>query len=384
MQLNIEFDSVGYIRAYDYEGHLICAASPNKYIDTKNVLRSKPRKDSCKAFFEKHKVTPTYVRKRINAFMKERVFDAAPNCNKLLFSGSKLGLHGRYEYFEHEDIAEQCKKDGIENVIPFVVRFGKTPQELKQQFGSATWKKICKNSYSKNRFLALVSMRKPVNIEDYIEVPYTLTKFYTVYSHKNLWKHIKSSGVPMKYFNTSWHASLSNHENSRKAKAIVDTFMDTYRMSTRLNQAFNPEWSVRRMQEEHNRLALLQRDFLRKQDPDSTRYDSLQKLPEVKYNDVTAVPLLTKSEIIAEGEIMRHCVGGYSRSCANGRYVVYSLQRGTERSTLGVSRFATEKGVTYALSQHYGKSNSGVDDADFLITAKAVIKQLNEANKQKQ
>ena len=128
----VDFNSKGMIEAYNAEGKIICRVAPQKYINTQYILGSKPRKELCKQFFNDHGVTPTYVRKRINAFMKERVFDAAPNCNKLLFKGAKSGVGTKWDRFEYEEIAEQCKKDGIENVIPVVVKFGMTPQELKK------------------------------------------------------------------------------------------------------------------------------------------------------------------------------------------------------------------------------------------------------------
>ena len=392
----VDFNSKGMIEAYNAEGKIICRIAPQKYIDTKYVLGSKPRKEVCKQFFSNHGVTPTYVRKRINAFMKERVFDAAPNCNKLMFKGAKSGVGTVWDRFEYEEIAAQCKQDGIENVIPAVVKFGMTPQELKKELGKLTWKKICKNSYTKNRIIFHSTKNlKNVCFEDFVEVPFTLAKSSYTYWHKDIWKYMKNSGLPMKAFVKGKMygypdiAISSNKEQQQEAKKIVDIYMDTFRMSQRLNQPFNPEWSVRRMHEEHERLMQMQRDMLRKQEAasNSVRFDEFQKLPVVEHNGVVATPLLTRAEVIAEGEMMRHCVGGYASLCAKGTYVVYSLHKDGQRTTLGISRHKTthEKAnhaFNYILNQHYGKCNEQVKDNDFIETAQKVIQELNKVNKE--
>ena len=394
----VDFNSKGMIEAYNAEGKTICRIAPHKYINTQRVLGSKPRKEVCKQFFNDHGVTPTYVRKRINAFMKERVFDAAPNCNKLLFKGAKRGVGTLWDRFEYEEIAAQCKKDGIENVIPVVVKFGMTPQELKKEFGKSTWKKICKNSYTKNRTIIHAIPPAASNITDFanfVEVPFTLTKSAYTYRHKDLWKHMRNSGLPMKAFVKGKMygypdiASSRNKEQQQEAKKIVDIYMDTFRMSQHLNQPFNPEWSARRMHEEHERLMQMQRDILRKQKAavNSVRFDEFQKLPVVEYNGVVADPLLTRAEVIAEGEMMRHCVGGYASLCAQGAYVVYSLHKDGQRTTLGISRHKTtyEKAnhaFNYILNQHYCRFNEQVKDEDFIETAKKVIQTLHKVNKE--
>ena len=392
----VDFNSKGMIEAYDAEGKTICRIAPQKYINTQSVLGSKPRKEVCKQFFNDHGVTPTYVRKRINAFMKQRVFDAAPNCNKLLFKGAKSGVGTTWDRFEYEEIAEQCKKDGIENVIPAVVKFGMTPQELKKELGKSMWKKICNNSYTKNRIIYHSTKNlKNACFEDFAEVPFTLAKSSYTYQHKDIWKYMKNSGLPMKAFVKGKMygypdiAISSNKEQQQEAKKIVDIYMDTFRMSQHLNQPFNPEWSVRRMHEEHERLMQMQRDILRKQEAtaNSVRFDEFQKLPVVEYNGVVATPLLTRAEVIAEGENMRHCVGGYARLCAQGTYVVYSLCKDGQCTTLGISRHKTthEKAnhaFNYILNQHYGRFNKQVNDSDFTETAKKVIQTLHKVNKE--
>ena len=85
--------------------------------------------------------------------------------------------------------------------------------------------------------------------------------------------------------------------------------------------------------------------------------------------------------------MMRHCVGGYARPCAQGTYVVYSLHKDGQRTTLGISRHKTtyEKAnhaFNYILNQHYGRFNEQVKDSDFIETAKKVIQELHKANKE--
>ena len=117
------------------------------------------------------------------------------------------------------------------------------------------------------------------------------------------------------------------------------------------------------------------------------RFDEFQKLPVVEHNGGVATPLLTRAEGIAEGENMRHCVGGYASLCAQGTYVVYSLHKDGQRTTLGISRHKTtyEKAnhaFNYILNKHYGKFNGQVKDSDVIETAKKVIQTLHKVNKE--
>ena len=62
-------------------------------------------------------------------------------------------------------------------------------------------------------------------------------------------------------------------------------------------------------------------------------------LHSVEGRDHVALAIETRAELIREGERMEHCVGGYAKRCAAGRYVVYTILDTDDApvATLGVS-----------------------------------------------
>ena len=79
-------------------------------------------------------------------------------------------------------------------------------------------------------------------------------------------------------------------------------------------------------------------------------------------------------EVREEGKKMHHCVGGYAASCARGEYLVFSLTKGEEEATLGIS----VRDGKYTFNQMYHKYNKVVEDKDFFSTSDTIIKTLNK------
>ena len=392
MKVFIDFSSGGTVIMWNENGDRIMEAYPHKYLTTKEVLCSKPNQYNSKKFYEDYGITPSNARKIWNGFLKDRVFDENKEINKLVFRGPTLNvaLHD-IKKFEYEELAQQCRKDGIANVIPAVVYYGKSPQELKKELGKSAWKKICKASYTKNKLIYhQISNSKEIAFENsfsiFSEVPYTLCHVKPIFQVPNIAKHIVASKIPMKNFLRTRTKGTWNYEDNKTAQKIMQTYIDTYRMSQRLNAAFNPEWSPRRMQEEHDRMTIEIRDLQRKElsERHKTRFDSFQELPVLEYKGIKATPMLTYLDVVDEGSLMQHCVGGYAENCLKGNYVVYSLQREDYRTTLGILRYEvkylTQSRPGYAFNQHYGRFNESVTDEDFKELASKIIKELNERN----
>lgn len=82
-------------------------------------------------------------------------------------------------------------------------------------------------------------------------------------------------------------------------------------------------------------------------------------LPEFSTKTAAARELTSTLELVEEGRIMNHCVGGYSSNCVTGRSRIFSitLANGKARSTLQAS---IQPSGTWKVNQHYGYNNQSV------------------------
>ena len=280
------------------------------------------------------------------------------------------------------DLLEQAGEDGIKNILPFIALEGKSPQELRKKYGKGLWKKLCSNSFSYNKLLCA---RIPVNlneikdnIEKYNSFDYSCLESRAVrlvaYEAKHWLKNVV--GVP-----------YTKHKEMRKESLL---FIDTKRMAKDLREDFNDRWSLRRMQEMHDRYAAIQRINLMRQrkEDDKNRLGHLMEIDlgnfytqlRWEHLGVKAKLLSTYDSILNEGVEMHHCVAGYAERCLNKQYVVFSLTCGDQRSTLGIMmrEVCKEGAYKFSFSQHFGKYNSEVTDERFVALADIIVKDLNK------
>jgi len=192
---------------------------------------------------------------------------------------------------------------------------------------------------------------------------------------------------------------LKNYSKDYNIQREASIYIDTQRMCIGAGETFNPNWSKRRMKEEHDRLSRMQQEIADRREAErNAEYAKLLKVDfrelhkglEVMEFDsgVVAVPLVNMQQVQEEGSKMHHCVGSYARMCAKGEYLVWHLTKGSVETTLGITAqhenyiFAVSKDK-YNLQQHYGFCNAAVEDADLKAAAKSVVKMLNEKNKEK-
>jgi len=57
-----------------------------------------------------------------------------------------------------------------------------------------------------------------------------------------------------------------------------------------------------------------------------TRYEKLEKLT-FEHNGLIVIPAASTGEIIAEGVMLKHCIGGYCKGYADGRYDLFFIRR---------------------------------------------------------
>ena len=384
--------AVPIITLWNYRGekiHSFAVNNPPKSA-AKNLLGNNKRylKEEAKKFYEQHGIRATNVVKVACGIVYNEVYKQFPEWYRLCRTTSWTPAGQRFEYLETEELLQQCRKDGIANIIPIVAYFKKSPQELKKALGETTWKKLCKNTYSRNRLLFLKSDARFTPVE-WNAVPSTILKS-RMYSEPEvyLWL-IRTQDIPLK-----------NYPKNSNIQREVRIYFDTQLMCRDAGETFNPNWSKRRMKEEHDRLSRMQQEIAnRRQAERNAEYAKLLKVDfrelhkglEVMEFDsgVVAVPLVNMQQVQEEGSKMHHCVGSYASMCAKGEYLVWHLTKGDVETTLGINvqservMIAFGKNL-YNFNQHFGHCNAIVEDQDLKDAAVFIVNMLNEQNKVKE
>jgi len=157
---------------------------------------------------------------------------------------------------------------------------------------------------------------------------------------------------------------------------LATLFGDTKGMASQLDATFNPEWGLRRMQEEHDRMSNEITRMKYGDDPFPI-YNEIGDLI-VESENYQATMLTNPAEVAEEGSQMRHCVASYNMDCNMGSYVVFSITdfEGNRISTLGIS--VSKQREEVATNQHYGKMNSRITDQELLDLDCDVVGKLGE------
>ena len=356
----------------------------------KDILGNSKRylKEEAKKFYEQHGILATSVVKIARGIVYNEVYKQFPEWYKLCRTTSWAPLGYRFEYLETEELLQQCRKDGIANIIPIVAYFKKSPQELKKALGETTWKKLCKNTYSRNRLLFMKSDARLTPVE-WNTLPSTILKSRTHFAPEVYSWLIRTQGLPLK-----------NYSKDYNIQREASIYIDTQRMCRDAGETFNPNWSKRRMKEEHDRLSRMQQEIAnRRQAERNAEYTKLLKvdfrelhkgLETIEFDSgVVAVPLVNMQQVQEEGSKMHHCVGSYASMCAKGEYLVWHLTKGGIETTLGISA-QSERAIIvfgknmYNFQQHYGFCNALVEDQDLKDAADFIVKMLNQQNEVKE
>lgn len=306
-------------------------------------------------FTSKFKVKPKIF---VNIINKLHYKVLAKGLNKsvlhsICYSGPfKRHLDIPSNYRDVKPLVLQCVRDGISNVAPLVAVTGMEPAALKSNLGKGLWKKYCKRSLTANTIVSHTIRDRTV--EDPIEalkelylIPITFLK-YSEYKYSTYRSVI---GRILRQERKS--TALSEYRD------IYQIVQDTHQMAEDLGEKVNPDWSLKRFKEEHERLALLQLEGSFSSEKFSS--ETYMRLPEVFKGSLGVARLLTSElEVAKEGRIMHHCVGGYASSCTGGIYAVYHIsdKLGGE-STLGLRCGEAYKDMSsvWRFNQHYSHNN---------------------------
>lgn len=259
-------------------------------------------------------------------------------------------------YREVKPLLKQCMRDGIHNVAPLVAITGMDTKTLKSSLGKGLWKKYCKRSLTANAIVANTLRRHKGGIENKVHLLrdlYNTPVTFLKYHHHNF-----DDLAPVA-------ARICKEERCvskiGQVTHTLDIVRDTYRMARELGENFNPNWSWKRFNEEHDRLTLLQLE--EEYSADKFSATAYKKLPQKFSCEHGVAKLLTSEiEVAREGRVMHHCVAGYARICTSGTYAVYHIvDKSGNESTLGLKyggRYYMEGAdIRWNIDQHYTYSN---------------------------
>ncbi len=260
-----------------------------------------------------------------------------------------------------KDKLEQAKKDGIENIAPLIIKTGNSPHEMKNQFGKGLWKKLSHNSASRNR-LIVQRTRYGSTMETLQAMSSTALKL-----------DVKDEILALR--DIPWKNVVGG---KRGVKRIAMYISDYYRMQEQMGLPVSRDlkWSTAktlhdesvRLYNERKRLSSI-RDF---NIPPTI-------LREFKCDEIIFSLLTSGQQVIGEGREMYHCVGSYTRSVANGGYLVYKVEGG-ERATLGITISYEGGKAAYMYQQCYKKCNEQVS-AKTKAAALSLVAALNKEEK---
>jgi len=321
--------------------------------------------DSFKAFNEKYGITPSSFKKVHNTLIRKLwVSPIERHALRYAFThGGKLKKNVINQIWEMKDEISQCEKDGLDNIIPLVLFLKKSPQELKKMFGKGVWKKLTKNSMTRNLYIAKIVATEPssdINLLLSVKSKHLKLGTGTIFAYT--WSNINKWLIRNNLYNSKGNPSWGAR----------NMYLDTRNMAAQLGVPFNEKWSLEKMQEKHDEYQ--EKINARKYDKEPFSYLIKFKTKEYVYKEFTATLLHSPYEIHQEGTAMKHCVGSYAGSVGSGDYLVYSITKDGERSsTLGISVIDGE----YKFHQHYKHCNKHVKDEDEIMLADSLVESLN-------
>lgn len=313
-------------------------------------------KEYNKALSEMLGMPPTLYKRLFNRKMGELWVDPVQRYVNSLARGmrGKILCGNVLQIWGNKEILEQCERDGLWNIIPLVFMLEKTPEELKEYFGRRPWKKITKNSFNRNKLLSVYAEHP--NFRNFLDVPSTLLQ-YKIPSGEAKWID-KYRTFPMK--------------DKRRVQACLMERRDLSRMCRQYGREFNPDWSIRRVHEEHENLSRLSVQQRYSDEP----FD----IPEIEIppeGNLSARILMNAQELVQEGREMHHCIASYIGNCFVGKYIVVSIMKdGEKSSTLGLRLSSNE--CKYDQHCSFCNKRPDIDEVKYgAVVCHTINKELN-------
>lgn len=325
-------------------------------------------------------VTPSVAQKVVQSAVWNKFFSdpILVDClRRYGYSGGGRNTNKILSIIEIRDVILRTYQDGNKHLVPLMIKFKKSPEELKKEFGKSSWKKIHHSSEYKIR-----TMVNSLPSRDTWQV----AKIYSGLTPVEVKKHcIMFGGLRGDYADET--VEYIENEIIRNTKIplgavhekvgmILDTISLIYLCG---DKAPRGESLIRELSHLHDEYTDKYRNL--KNLRQSVPFNLPEKVVSI------GLDLLTESGVVAralksareykeEGDSMHHCIYYYWERAAKQGYLAYHLENkdtGT-KSSLG---FNVNKGV-FTKNQHYGACNATVTDVKLLEMEAYLLKQLNK------
>jgi len=124
-----------------------------------------------------------------------------------------------------------------------------------------------------------------------------------------------------------WHSArerMINIENLNTEMINHPFFHDTVGMARKLDKMINCSWSIKRFIQEHDAWAREISNILFATEPEIELKNKPVFVRFAEYSGYTIFK--TNKELLIEGNIQQHCVGGYTSSVNSGRSAIYHIE----------------------------------------------------------
>lgn len=299
-------------------------------------------------------------------------------------------------YWNHLSKYEQVVADGYSRFLPLIRRLHNDWNEpdirhldtdplgtLREVFGKGLWKRLCAQSPTRVILLSSYIRSRAADechhpaepayltalrtlMEALVEVPTTLLR--APWCRVRLMivaESLADAGADTQHLRELAKARYWQYGTGGR---MYQDALNTWEYVRERHPHADPRWSPRRVEEEHDRLVLAQRDEHRRSLLEEraalTRPVQVPVGARYSYTDyatrLTARLLTTPAEYIEQGDNQQHCVGGYGTSAQQGRLVAYSIER--DGKIVSTAMFASSG----ELMQHYGKYNAPITDPEVI------------------
>lgn len=225
----------------------------------------------------------------------------------------------------------EAYKDGLLQLIPFIVHFRKPPQEIRKTVGRAAWRRIANNSATRN-----------VNLVNCCASPGSFDPRLLDVSTSAL-RNFQGSIFITRFTDYIHYADRVAQSKSRQH---LDEAFDLVRDADRMD-GFNPNWGLARLRREHDEAAERRVNAQYSDEPFCDPF-------ETEIYGIKITRLVSQKEVALEGQRMRHCLASYAFECHHRVYVAFHMADANGKATLG----ACVRDGQLRLDQIYGPCNS--------------------------
>lgn len=283
-------------------------------------------------------------------------------------------------------IIKQYEHDNMDHMAGFAFLTGLDAHANKKLFGKKLWKRLHKNSKTRNDLIVKKIYKHTENIE---KIPLLVKEFDSYPStilKRDLLGVFTITNPNVSNNNYSKFSELFKGRTLKSIKQgeidqICFMVLDTRNMAHELGEPFNPSWSFRRMMVEHEKYRKMKNE--RRYSPKTIKW--LEDMPQTYEEGGIVARLLTSPRAIAEhGDKQHHCVASYIGGVSRESYIVYEVEKDGKLYTFGCGLRNTKK-KTDNLFRHYnvqflGFANAIIEDKDLLEFKQNLKTQIILAN----